>query len=260
MGKTDEDFLRNNLLFTITSANLSKPVALVKFVFRCLKYPVVSTKSFKLGKKFKSGNVVINQTVQLNIKVNAKVLDDFRHGFLELQLRDASRGGWKGKVGDAKIPLDKLAQGKSIDTEIELWNSETLDEVASIKLNCRWEDNDLSWKLLFADDFGENLTGLDSSFSKKKKRKGKKLDKNKDAKVDDADVDDLLLGNAKLETIDKNQSIANWGIHFFDDVVMVVMVVVRKKMMHLSLMHFFIKNQRWKKWRRKMKRVVIMMI
>ncbi len=215
--KRDEDYLRNNLIFTIGTANLAKPVSLVKFVFKCLKFPVVSTKSFKLGKNFKSGNVVIDQSVKLNIKVNAKLLDDFRHGYLELQLRDASRGGWRGKVGDAKIPLDKLAQGKAIREEIELWNSETLDEVASINFSCRWEDSDLSWKMLFAEDFGSSMA-LDNSINRKKKRQvNKTFTKNEDAKVNDNDVDDLLLGNTNLKSIDKNQSIANWGIHFFDD-------------------------------------------
>ena len=161
--KPDEEFLRNSLKITISTANLSTPVALLKLVFKCLRFPVVTTKAVKLGKNFKGGKVILDQTVSISMKVDAKLLESLRHGVLEIQLRDASKGGFKGKVGTAKIPLNKMAQGRQIVQEVDIWNSETLDEVATVNLRCEWEDRyDLSWNVLFEDDFAASM-GLEDS-------------------------------------------------------------------------------------------------
>ena len=216
--KPDEEFLRNHLKFTISTVKLFKRVALLKFVFKCLRFPVVTTKAFKLGKSFQKGEVTVDQTARISMKLDAKLLESFRHGFLEIQLRDASKGGFKGKVGTAKIPLNRIAHGKRIVQEVDIWNSETLDEVATVNLTCEWEDrDDLSWDVLFEEDFAASIGLEDSIEKRKKRRKVRSFEKNDEVKVDDNEVDDLLLGNARMPNVDKNQSIANWGIHFFDE-------------------------------------------
>ena len=213
--KSRESDFANKLVVTISNFVFEEAwTSLVQF-----KYKFTDSKGFLKSSpmiKVASRDEVLSRKDEIALVLDQKMVQTMKTDYLVIQLVDGNiRNKYDAVLGDVKIPLQSLATGNTFNDMVEVWHSETLNQAASFDVDIQWRDMDLSWKMIFNDEFSANLGFFQGEKSPKRSSPKARRESIKRLKNGGMDKSDDVMKRAQEAKDDEErvllESYVGWG-------------------------------------------------